>query len=189
MMHRLATASAQRCSLTAVAVATTQTRCIHKGEFSTPTTLNRQGNSHISLPIRSSQRYGGRWAAFRVKAPAKRMFVKKMFTQDPKVVQFQADVWNAQQTLRRKWKSRDFEVVEMPFSLAPPTLRGVIPDIHTDAPQPLNEKSGDYSNANSKVFDREELQQVMYSSSDSGVQPYPKLLKPVVTPMTLDSFL
>lgn len=173
------------------ATTTNQVRSIHKGEFKVDTALKRRFNSHISAPIWSSQRFGGRWAAFRVKAPAKRAFVKKTFTQDPQIIQFQADVWNAQQTLRKKWKGRDFEVVELPFALAPAALRGVIPDIHTGAPRCTDELRGDYSNIQNKVFDREEVQQVMYSKAGEAQQqqPYPTLLKPTTSPMTLDNFL
>ena len=170
---------------------TNQVRNIHKGEFKVDTAIKRRYNSHTSTPIWSSQRFGGRWAAFRVKAPAKRMFVKRTFTQDPMIIQFQADVWNAQQTLRKKWKGRDFEVVELPYSLAPAALKGVIPDIHTGAPKCTDELRGDFSNIQNKVFDREEVQQVMYSKVGEAQQqqPYPTLLKPTASPMTLDNFL
>ena len=102
-------------------------------------------------------------------------------------MQYNVDVWTAQQTLRKQWKGRDWDVFELPFEKAPTLLQRVIPEIHTEAPVMSDPANGDFSNIRAKVFDREELQDVLYP--DFETKPYPKIEKPKKdSKITLDSF-
>eukprot|EP00758_Cryptobia_borreli_P001734 Tbor_TRINITY_DN2488_c0_g2::TRINITY_DN2488_c0_g2_i2::g.2643::m.2643 len=198
---------------------TQQCRLIHKGKFKMSDRLIRVRNTHMTLSERTPQLFGGRLASMR-QYKNNRKVRGRTFTKDPKIVQFNVDVWNAQQTLRRKWKKRDWEVVEVPYEIAPPALQRVIPDIYTDVP--LIDTDGDVSknifsrdyvnnnntalnssnraiNKNSRnirdmVFDREEIQDVLYAkggleSGNKTLHPYPRLRRVSSHSMTLEHFL
>lgn len=146
----------------------------------------RQRHTFNSIPLHDANRFGGRSAYLREIGPFDHKKKGRLFKRDPATVQFNVDVWAAQQTLRKKWKGRDWEVVELPFSLAPQCLQRVIPEMYTDVPVMTDAAVGDYSNIRNKVFDREELQDVLYG----GVaRPYPELKGVNASHMTIEKFL
>ncbi|EPY29730.1 hypothetical protein AGDE_05298 [Angomonas deanei] len=64
-------------------------------------------------------------------------------------------------------------------------MQRVIPELYTDVPIPTNSAKGDYSNLRSKVYDRETLQEALYS----GARPYPEIVRVDQKALTLDKFL
>lgn len=168
-------------SLTQVSV-----RRVSFGVFDHPPYKFRQQHSFNSLPVHDSSRFGGRSAYLREIGPFDHKRKGRLFKRDPRTVQFNVDVWAAQQTLRKRWKGRDWDVVELPFSLAPKELQRVIPEVYTDVPTMTNPAQGDFSNIRSKVYDREALQGALYG----GVaKPYPALRTVDPEALTLDKFL
>eukprot|EP00796_Vickermania_ingenoplastis_P009559 gene9559-6715_t len=138
----------------------------------------------------------------------------RLFKRDHEMVQWNVDIWCAQQSLRRRWKSRDWSVVEMPFQVAPPALQRVLPETHTDIPQmipqnyfshchehcspsPSSATSSGYQppedryhktfthNVRQQVFDVEEVQNSLFGGCN--VYPIPQRIDR--TAMTLEKFL
>lgn len=186
----------------ASSTAAEQKRFMHKGEFKAPERMRRLRNSNLTTTQWNTNKYGGRFARLREsRATYRRAVASREFSRDPRIVQFNMDVWNAQQTLRKKWKGRDWEVVELPYELAPKVLQKVIPEMYTAPPMHADPAAGDFSNIRAKVFDREDLQEVLFTDvagrrargenvdPSSVVLPYPNLLRVDKKAMTLDKFL
>jgi hypothetical protein len=150
-----------------------------------PTSHSRRHN-HKTLPMDDANRFGGRSASLR--EPGKFDHKKRgaRWKLDPELQQYNIDVWCAQQTLRKKWKARDWEVVELPFEHAPAALQQVIPELHTELPTMAAPAAGDYGNVRAKVYDREELQDVLFPRTET--KPYPALRRVDKSAATLDSF-
>ena len=163
------------------------TRAVSTNRFDQPPFTNRQKHTFKSAPVHSSNYFGGRTAQFREIGPIDGKKAGRKFKIEREITQYNVDIWCAQQTLRKQWKGRDWDVVEMPFELAPPTLQRVIPELHTDIPLPSDPKAGDYENVRSKVFDVEELQDKLFPGGQRvlpDIRPPPEDSK-----MTLDKFL
>lgn len=105
---------------------------------------------------------------------------------DTDLRQYNVDVWCAQQSTRKKWKARDWDVHEVPFDHAPSVLQRVLPEKYTELPVAADPSYGDYSNIDQKVFDIEELQDVLFPAPVGGsvaktesdaAMPYPRLLR------------
>lgn len=134
----------------------------------------------------NSNYFGGRLGSFRVNGSNNTLqkmgnfWRKHMPTQ-----QYNVDVWNAQQTLRKKWKGRNWRVVEMPFEKAPALLQKVIPEEYTELPMMSDPKNGDFSNIRRKTFAQEELQDILFGT-DRKVLPTPVERK--LSSVALDSF-
>lgn len=159
-------------------------RCVSTGVFDHPKTSFSRKHTFNTLPIHDANNFGGRVAQLREIGPVNIKKKGRAYKKDKELSQFDVDVWCAQQTLRKRWKGRDWDVVEMPFQLAPKELQRVIPELYTDVPQPVDAKGNDYQNVRSKVFDVEELQQELF-----GGTPFPHLRKVNASAQTLDKFL
>ncbi|CCW71357.1 unnamed protein product [Phytomonas sp. Hart1] len=149
-------------------------RRISTDVFDHPPFSHRQQHTYNTLPLHDSSRFGGRTAYFREIGPFNHKRRGRLFKRDHRTLQYNVDIWCAQSTLRKKWKGRDWEVVELPFNLAPAEQQRVIPELYTDVPQMTHPAVGDYSNIRSKVYDREELQGALFGGK---TYPYPRMLK------------
>ena len=151
-----------------------------------PTQGVEQKHDHVQLPLHHSSFFNGRLAHMRV--PMQRKMVGRLWRRDRGVVQYNVDVWIAQETLRRQTKARDWEVVEVPYRLAPAELQRVIPEKHTELPQMVDAGRGDGRNVRNLVFDREAMQDVLYSKH--AEKPYPTIRRVERSPgsATLDTF-
>lgn len=167
----------------------TVVRGISTGVFDHPPFKYRQRHSFNTLPVHDANRFGGRSAYLREIGPIDHKKKGRLFKRDPRTVQYNVDIWCAQQTLRRQWKGRDWEVVELPFEAAPPVLQRVLPEKYTDVPIMADPSAGDCMNIRRKVFDREELQETLYGSTAGGALPYPAIQKVNKMAMTLNKFL
>jgi hypothetical protein len=149
--------------------------------------MRRTHTSH-QLPRNHSSRYGGRAAHFRVSTRNTAHQVNNYWFKDQRLEKYNIDVWLAQQTLRKKWKGRDWDVVEMPFALAPKALQQVVPELHTELPKMTAPAKGDFQNIRSKVFNREDLQDALFPNH--AVKPYPQLQRrsEAASARALDSF-
>jgi hypothetical protein len=147
---------------------------------------DRRKHDHRSLPIDDASFWGGRSAHMRYTGPQKGLGGPKWML-DRSLEKYNIDVWLAQQTLRKKWKGRDWDVVELPFQHAPKELQQVIPEKHTELPRMVNASAGDCRNVRSVVYDRESLQEVLYPGR---AKPYPELRSqhPDEAKLALDSF-
>ncbi|KEG10776.1 hypothetical protein DQ04_03301040 [Trypanosoma grayi] len=170
-------AAALHCSMAAIST----------GVFDHPSFECRQKHSFNTLPLHDANRFGGRTAYLREIGPVNQKKQGRRFKKDMRTVQFNVDVWCAQQTLRKKWKQRDWEVVEVPFRLSPKEQQRVVPELYTDVPQMTDPAHNDFSNIHSKVYDREELQADLFGAA--GPLPYPPLQRVDKQAMTLDKFL
>lgn len=139
--------------------------------------------------MHDANRFGGRSAYLREIGPFDHKKKGRLFKRDPETQQFNVDVWSAQQTLRKQWKGRDWDVVEMPFELAPKELQRVVPERYTDVPVMANPAANDFMNIRRKVYDREALQGALYATGANGQTPYPALQRVDRSAMTLDKFL
>lgn len=171
----------------AVAALSFSLMAISTGQFDHPTQHYRRQHTFNTLPMHDANRFGGRTAYLREIGPIDHKKKGRLFKRDAATSQFNVDVWSAQQTLRKQWKKRDWDVVEMPFELAPRKLQQVIPERYTDVPMMADPARGDYMNIRRKVYDRETLQETLYAGSEQ--QPYPSLQRVDRTAMTLDKFL
>ncbi|KNH07396.1 hypothetical protein XU18_1928 [Perkinsela sp. CCAP 1560/4] len=110
--------------------------------------------TYMKRPRHESQRFGGR--ATRVASGVKNgpKHLQQATTKERMLA-----VYEAQEFSRRQWKGRDFEVYEVPWSLAPPDLRRVIPELHTECPI---RSAVDGKNLRHKVFDRWELSNELF---------------------------
>ncbi|CCW63559.1 unnamed protein product [Phytomonas sp. EM1] len=153
---------------------TSPQRRISTGVFDHPPFSHRQQHTYNTLPLHDANRFGGRTAYFREIGPFDHKRKGRLFKRDLRTLQYNVDTWCAQSTLRKKWKGRDWEVVELPFNLAPTELQRVIPEQYTDVPQMTQPAVGDYSNIRSKVYDREELQDVLFGGK---AHPYPRIVR------------
>ena len=128
----------------------------------------RRRHSHDVVPRDDANRLGGRTAYFRVLSGTNGPKSGKKWTKDATLVNYNIDVWLGQQTLRKKWKGRNWDVVEMAFEDAPKELQRVIPEKYTELPLPVGEKGG---NIRDFVVDRESIQPALYPRG----QQYPNL--------------
>lgn len=94
----------------------------------------RQQHTYRTLPLHDANRFGGRTAYLREIGPFDHKRRGRLFKRQRELSQWNVDVWAAQQSLRKKWKSRDYFVVEMPFLQSPQLLQRVIPEVFTDVP-------------------------------------------------------
>lgn len=94
----------------------------------------RQQHTYRTLPLHDSNRFGGRTSYLREIGPFDHKRRGRLFKRQRELAQWNVDIWAAQQTLRKKWKSRDYMVVEMPFLQSPAALQRVIPEMFTDIP-------------------------------------------------------
>ncbi|KAG5485033.1 hypothetical protein LSCM1_07113 [Leishmania martiniquensis] len=181
--RRAATASLESAPLTAAL------RCVCTGSFDHPPFSYRHQHTFNTLPMHDANRFGGRTAYLREIGPIDHKKKGRLFKRDLATLQFNVDVWCAQQTLRKQWKGRDWDMVEMPFELAPKELQRVVPEKHTDVPMMADPARHDYMNIRRKVFDREDLQGVLYPSSSAGQSPYPAIQCVDKAAMTLEKYL
>lgn len=181
-------------------------RGVSTGRFDHPRYAGRQRHTYNTLPIHDANYFGGRLANLREIGPVDGTKRGRLFKRDQQLAQFNVDVWCAQQTLRKRWKQRDWDVVELPFSLAPAELQRVIPEIYTDVPQMVDAAgSGDRSNVRAKVYAVEDVQEAVFlgkqitsdskrGSTTSSVAsqealPFKKLLRVDRQALTLEKFL
>ncbi|CBH13493.1 hypothetical protein, conserved [Trypanosoma brucei gambiense DAL972] len=160
---------------------------VSTGEFDHPPFQFRQRHTFNTTPLHDANRFGGRTAYLREIGPVNIKKQGRRFKKDPRTVQFNVDVWCAQQTLRKRWKQRDWEVIEIPFRLVPREQQRVIPELYTDIPQMTDPARNDFSNIRNKVYDREELQGVLFPAA--GTMLYPPLQRVDKQAMTLDKYL
>ncbi|KAG5485703.1 hypothetical protein LSCM4_06661 [Leishmania orientalis] len=180
---RAATASPEPTPLTA------PLRCVSTGNFDHPSFSYRHQHTFNTLPMHDANRFGGRTAYLREIGPIDHKKKGRLFKRDPATLQFNVDVWCAQQTLRKQWKGRDWDMVEMPFELAPKELQRVVPEKYTDVPMMTDPARHDYMNIRRKVFDREALQGALYASGSGGSLPYPAVQLVDKDAMTLEKYL
>lgn len=184
-MQRINRCAAQA-SLSTVVVA--QSRFASGGSFDRrQRDGRRRKHTHDSLPLDDANRLGGRTAYFRMPGKINMKKCGERFVRDPTVVGYNVDVWAAQQSLRKRWKGRDWEVVEVPFSEAPKVLQRVIPELYTELPKAVVTPEGK-RNVRDVVVDREDFQHVLYPRS--SVPPYPAIRResPVEKQSALSSF-
>lgn len=149
-------------------------------------------HTHSTLPLTDSSKFGGRTSYLREKAPINARYRGRQFKKDHTLLQYNVDVWCAQQTLRKKWKGRDWDVYEMPFERAPKVLQKVIPEVHTEVPMMADPENGDFYNIRSKVFDVEDLQGELFATSAEGSdrKVFPELKRVnKEDSLTIDKFL
>ena len=163
-------------------------RHVSTGNFAHRPFLFRNMHQHSSMPIHDSNYFGGRSAFLREIGPINAKKRGRKFKKEITICQFNVDIWCAQQTLRKRWKQRDWDVHEIPFRLAPKDLQRVIPDMYTDVPQLTDRANGDWSNIRNKVYDRESLAGFLYPS-DEAATIYQPLQLVKQHEMTLDKFL
>ncbi|ORC86927.1 uncharacterized protein TM35_000252230 [Trypanosoma theileri] len=163
------------------------TAAVSTGVFDHGPFQHRSRHSFNTIPLHDANRLGGRTAYLREIGPVNQKTRGRRFKKDPRTVQFNVDVWCAQQTLRKRWKQRDWEVVEVPFRHAPAEQQRVVPELYTDVPMMTDPARQDYSNIRSKVYDREALQHVLFGATNT--LPYPPLQYVDKKAMTLDKFL
>jgi hypothetical protein len=200
-MWRISTSTSSSVPAT-VLILSSSKRWVSTSRFDHPPYADRQKHTYRTLPIHDSNYFGGRLANLREIGPVDGKKRGRLFKRNPEISQFNVDVWCAQQTLRKRWKQRDWEVVELPYSLAPAALQRVIPEVYTDVPQMVDPAGSDRSNIRSKVFALEDVQeavflgkQVMPSSGSSSPQrqveglPYKRLLRVDKNALTLEKFL
>ena len=156
------------------------------GSYDRLRTMHTRRHNHMQLPKDDSNRFGGRTAFLREPGKFDHKTQGARWKLDPELQQYNIDVWCAQQTLRKKWKARDWEVVEVPFELAPKALQQVIPELHTELPTMADPAAGDFGTVRAKVYDREDMQDVLFPRA--AEKPYPKLRRVDKTQMTLDTF-
>lgn len=147
---------------------------------------HRRAHTHLTISTHNSNYFGGRYANFRL--PHSYNNPKKTgmtWRKHLPTLQYNVDVWSAQQTLRKKWKGRNWRIVEMPFEKAPALLQKVIPEEYTELPIMADPRNGDYSNIRRKTFSQEELQEILFGT-DKKVLPMPVERK--ISTVTLDSF-
>ena len=80
----------------------------------------RKLHTYNQLSPNSSTRFGGRLKRFRQArqtAPVHpgRAYPLQPWKRQPHMIQYNVDVWWAQETLRREWKGREFDVYEVPY--------------------------------------------------------------------------
>lgn len=98
----------------------------------------RQRHTYRTLPLHDASRFGGRSSYLREIGPFDHKRKGRLFKRNAELSQWNVDVWAAQQTLRKKWKGRDWVVMEVPFLCSPRALQRVIPEMFTDLP-PLSQ--------------------------------------------------
>lgn len=111
----------------------------------------RRQHTYRTLPLHDANRFGGRSAYLREIGPFDHKRRGRLFKRNSALSQWNVDVWCAQQTLRKKWKGRDWVVMELPFLSSPKLLQRVIPEIYTDLPtssedlNPVEENKSDHN--------------------------------------------
>lgn len=171
---------------TIVTVAPIQTesfRFMRERQFNMLARAHKRNHSQITLNSHNSNFFGGRLSAFRYEGRSSHLKKGPEFTKHMPTMQYNIDVWSAQQSLRKKWKGRNWRVVEMPFEKAPKVLQRVIPEQYTELPVMADPANGDYSNIRRKTFSQEELQEALF---ERQVLPMPVVRN--VSKVTLDSF-
>lgn len=142
-------------------------------QFDHPRFSFRQRHTYHTLPMHDANKFGGRTAYLREIGPFDHKRKGRLFKRNLEISQWNVDVWCAQQTLRKKWKARDWEVIEVPFALAPPEMQCVIPEAYTDLPVAVAASgSAGACNLRRKVYDREQLQEMLY-----GQSPYQPIIR------------
>lgn len=167
-----------------------------------PPFTHRMRHTYRTLPLHDANKFGGRTAYLREIGPFDAKKRGRLFKKQIEIVQWNVDMWCAQQSLRKRWKQRDWVVLELPFQLSPPRLQRVIPEIYTDVPLGLSSMGaieGEHTDPNppdryarlqsnnvrQAVFDVEDVQAVLFG----GVKPYPNLCRRRESPSTLDKLL
>ena len=110
--------------------------------------VRRRPFSYMKRTRHERQRFGGR--AVRIASTAQN---SPKHLRDPRTKERMLAVYEAQEFSRRHWKGRDFEVYEIPWSLAPRELQRVMPELHTECPT----RAADGTNIRHKVFERSML--------------------------------
>ena len=158
-------------------------------EFDPQPRLHRQFAMYKRLPSNYTSRFGGRLSRLRtgVQARGPGNFAKKVpdWKKDEPLRRYNIDVWWAQETLRREWKGRDFDVYELPFALAPAALRRVIPQRYTEPFVPRDAARGDLRDVTEATFPVEELQAALFPGA---TPPYPAPLARKPTDLAIDRF-
>lgn len=170
----------------------TSRRSVSTARFEHPKYSGRQRHSYNTLPTHDANYMGGRLAQLREIGPINAKVRSRLFKRTPELSQYSVDIWCAQQTLRKRWKARDWDVVELPFCAAPKVLQRVIPELYTDVPQMADPANGDRRNLHHRVFDAEELQHIIMSESRMDAAPATLVSRLQVVKrdsMTLDKFL
>lgn len=184
--------------------------------FDHPKYQYRQRHTYNSLPLHDANRFGGRTAYLREIGPIDHKRQGRLFKRQHEIAQWNVEMWCAQQTLRKRWKGRDWVVVEMPFAACPPVLQRVLPEVYTDIPVGVEiEESQEKDhlrrkykppenrfyrhqtkNIRQKVFDLEELQTSLFGTSITATEkvnatPYPKIRQSGSSQLSfvLDAFL
>lgn len=156
------------------------------GRFNHTPGARPRKHGYNTLPYTHTSLWGGRSSFLREKGPFNSRYRGLRWKRDPELRQFNVDVWCAQQTLRKKWKGRDWEVYELPFEKAPKLLQQVIPEMYTEVPRMADPKNGDFENIRAKVFARENLAQVLFEGTGKSI---PALRRVDPTARTLEKFL
>eukprot|EP00759_Apiculatamorpha_spiralis_P040715 PhF_6_TR39591/c0_g1_i1/m.58672 len=123
---------------------------------------SRIGNRQLSnrkTPYHEPQKFGGRIAHVKQYVTVKHGS-GTLWKKDPKMRERVLAVFEAQQFSRREWKSRDYDVYELPYEFAPKEMQRVIPDLYTEIPIRAN----DGTNLRQKVYDRETMASVLYGA-------------------------
>lgn len=151
--------------------------------FSLPPQRHRRSHTHLTLNYHNSNFLGGRTAYFRYHGKPLGKKHGAEWKKHRPTVDYNIDVWAAQQTLRKKWKGRDYRVVELPFEAAPAQLQKVIPEEYTELPMMSDPANGDFSNIRRKTFAQEDLQEALF-----GKRVLPNSVERNVSDVKLDSF-
>lgn len=151
--------------------------------FSLPPRRHRRSHTHLNLNAHNSNYLNGRTAHFRFNGRSPHRRHGAEWKKHRPTIEYNIDVWNAQQTSRKKWKGRDFRVVELPFEAAPAMLQKVIPEEYTELPMMSDPANGDFSNIRRKTFAQEDLQEALF-----GKKVLPSLVERNISDVKLDSF-
>eukprot|EP00760_Papus_ankaliazontas_P029542 PhM_4_TR4282/c0_g1_i1/m.93371 len=158
----------------------------------------RRHYSFLKTPRHEPQKYGGR--IVHVKQSGTTEMGKGLMWKRSAALQNRAlAVFEAQEFSRRHWKSRDYDVVELPYELAPAELQRVLPEPYTE--NLIRDARG--TNLRRRVFTRDEVGAVVYGEgyrtpgstiskldADGNAQPLTACLAPASTKkMTLDKLL
>ena len=135
--------------------------------------------SYMKTPRHESQRFGGRACRIRQSMPLAHG-AGLQHLKYPEIKEQILSVYEAQERSRREWKSRDYDIYEMPFSLAPRELQRVIPEPYTELP--LRASTG--ALLSHVIFEREVVAKELFPDQLISTFPKPDPANP-----TLDEFL
>ena len=123
--------------------------------------------TYMKFPRHERSRFGGR--AVRVSSTGQ---LAPQHLRDPRTKTRMLAVYEAQEFSRRRWKGRDYEVYELPFSLAPKELQRVVPELHTECPL----RAGtDGTNLRHKVYERSALPAEVFGNGKVALPVVPKV--------------